>query len=194
MGGGKLVGIPGVGARVSAQAIRDHLANEPGGTNHPPFRGLSFLAGHRMRHGASSRRDCRDCRGGACGGHEGAYGRRAICQCAADAGVFAGGDDLEGRGRLPVVRRHQERLPDGRGGGVLRFRSRAPISSIAASAPDRRSPRGGCCRRSSRPIWRAGIGWTSRRAPMARPRGCRRGWRRFPACDWPGRPRPMRCS
>lgn len=42
MGGGKLVGIPGVGARVSAQAIRDHLANEPGGTNHPPFRGLSF--------------------------------------------------------------------------------------------------------------------------------------------------------
>ena len=42
MGGGKLVGIPGVGAKLSAEAITSHLANEPGGTNHPPFRGLSF--------------------------------------------------------------------------------------------------------------------------------------------------------
>ena len=42
MGGGKLVGIPGMGAKVSAAAIQQHLANEPGGTNHPPFRGLSF--------------------------------------------------------------------------------------------------------------------------------------------------------
>lgn len=40
--GCKLVGIPGVGAKISAEAIRAHLADEPGGTNHPPFRGLSL--------------------------------------------------------------------------------------------------------------------------------------------------------
>lgn len=42
MGGGKLVGIAGIGARLSAAAVTAHLANEPGGTNHPPFRGLTF--------------------------------------------------------------------------------------------------------------------------------------------------------
>jgi threonine aldolase len=42
MGGGKLVGIQGVGAKLSAAAIRAHLESEPGGTNHPPFRGLTF--------------------------------------------------------------------------------------------------------------------------------------------------------
>ena len=42
MSGGKLVGISGAGAKLSAAAISAHLADEPGGTNHPPFRGLSF--------------------------------------------------------------------------------------------------------------------------------------------------------
>lgn len=40
--GAKLVGIAGVGAKLSAAAIRAHLADEPGGTNHPPFRGVSL--------------------------------------------------------------------------------------------------------------------------------------------------------
>lgn len=42
MGGGKLVGIAGTGAKISAGAIQAHLDNEPGGTNHPPFRGITF--------------------------------------------------------------------------------------------------------------------------------------------------------
>lgn len=42
MGGGKLVGVEGHGAKLTAAMLKAHLANEPGGTNHPPFRGLSF--------------------------------------------------------------------------------------------------------------------------------------------------------
>lgn len=42
IGGGKLVGIQGVGGKISATAIRAHIENEPGGTNHPPFRGLTI--------------------------------------------------------------------------------------------------------------------------------------------------------
>ncbi|HRJ70457.1 MAG TPA: low specificity L-threonine aldolase [Beijerinckiaceae bacterium] len=42
MGGGKLVGIAGAGAKLTRKAILDHLAAEPGGTRHPPIRGLSI--------------------------------------------------------------------------------------------------------------------------------------------------------
>lgn len=42
MGGGKLIGIPGEGAKLKRKAILDHLANEPGGTRHPPLRGVSI--------------------------------------------------------------------------------------------------------------------------------------------------------
>ncbi|MCA0341660.1 MAG: low specificity L-threonine aldolase, partial [Proteobacteria bacterium] len=41
-GGAKLVGIAGMGAKLTAEGINAHLANEPGGTNHPPFRGVSL--------------------------------------------------------------------------------------------------------------------------------------------------------
>ena len=41
-GGCKLVGVPGVGAKLSAEAIRTCIANEPGGVNHPPLRSLSL--------------------------------------------------------------------------------------------------------------------------------------------------------
>jgi threonine aldolase len=40
--GAKLVGLAGVGAKLTPAAIASHLADEPGGTNHPPFRGLSL--------------------------------------------------------------------------------------------------------------------------------------------------------
>lgn len=42
MGGGKLVGIRGAAAKLTPQLVQDHLDNEPGGYNHPPFRGLSL--------------------------------------------------------------------------------------------------------------------------------------------------------
>lgn len=41
-GGAKLVGIAGAGGKLTADAVKAHLAGEPGGTNHPPFRGLSL--------------------------------------------------------------------------------------------------------------------------------------------------------
>lgn len=40
--GCKLVGVPGAGAKLTAAAIHHCVDNEPGGTNHPPLRGLSL--------------------------------------------------------------------------------------------------------------------------------------------------------
>lgn len=41
-GGSKIVGLPMPGGKLTPDAVRAHLDNEPGGTNHPPFRGLSI--------------------------------------------------------------------------------------------------------------------------------------------------------
>lgn len=41
-GGCKLFGVPGPGAKLGADAIDRFVENEPGGTNHPPLRGLSL--------------------------------------------------------------------------------------------------------------------------------------------------------
>jgi len=42
MGGGKLVGIAAPGGKLTAERLAAMLADEPGGTNHPPVRGLSL--------------------------------------------------------------------------------------------------------------------------------------------------------
>ncbi len=38
MGGAKLVGLPGIGGKITPAIIDEHIANEPGGTRRPPIR------------------------------------------------------------------------------------------------------------------------------------------------------------
>lgn len=45
MGGAKIVGLPGVGGKVTPEIIDAHFANEPGGTRRPPIKGLSIAQG-----------------------------------------------------------------------------------------------------------------------------------------------------
>lgn len=45
MGGAKLVGLSGVGGKITPEAIDTHIANEPGGTRRPPIKGLSIAQG-----------------------------------------------------------------------------------------------------------------------------------------------------
>jgi threonine aldolase len=45
MGGAKLVGLAGVGGKITPEAIHAHFAKEPGGTRRPPLKGLSIAQG-----------------------------------------------------------------------------------------------------------------------------------------------------
>jgi threonine aldolase len=45
MGGAKIVGLPGIGGKVTPEIIDAHIANEPGGTRRPPLNGLSIAQG-----------------------------------------------------------------------------------------------------------------------------------------------------
>ena len=45
MGGAKIVGLPGIGGKITPEAIDTHFANEPGGTRRPPIKGLSLAQG-----------------------------------------------------------------------------------------------------------------------------------------------------
>lgn len=45
MGGAKLVGLPGIGGKITPAIIDEHIANEPGGTRRPPIKALSIAQG-----------------------------------------------------------------------------------------------------------------------------------------------------
>lgn len=45
MGGAKLIGLPGVGGKITPETIHAHFAREPGGTRRPPIKGLSIAQG-----------------------------------------------------------------------------------------------------------------------------------------------------
>lgn len=45
MGGAKLAGLPGVGGKITPEALDAHFEAEPGGTRRPPIRGLSIAQG-----------------------------------------------------------------------------------------------------------------------------------------------------
>ena len=45
MGGAKLIGLPGVGGKITPQTLDAHFAAEPGGTRRPPIKGLSIAQG-----------------------------------------------------------------------------------------------------------------------------------------------------
>jgi threonine aldolase len=45
MGGAKIVGLPGIGGKITPEALDAHIANEPGGTRRPPLKGLSMAQG-----------------------------------------------------------------------------------------------------------------------------------------------------
>lgn len=45
MGGAKLIGLPGVGGKVTPEALDAHVAGEPGGVRRPPLKGLSIAQG-----------------------------------------------------------------------------------------------------------------------------------------------------
>ncbi|MBN8533972.1 MAG: low specificity L-threonine aldolase [Rhizobiales bacterium] len=45
MGGSKLVGLPGIGGKITPDILDAHVANEPGGVRRPPLKGLSIAQG-----------------------------------------------------------------------------------------------------------------------------------------------------
>jgi threonine aldolase len=45
MGGAKIIGLPGVGGKITPHALEAHFAAEPGGTRRPPLKGLSISQG-----------------------------------------------------------------------------------------------------------------------------------------------------
>ena len=45
MGGAKIAGLPGIGGKITPEALDAHFANEPGGTRRPPIKGLSMAQG-----------------------------------------------------------------------------------------------------------------------------------------------------
>ncbi|MFM8749336.1 threonine aldolase family protein [Rhabdaerophilum sp.] len=45
MGGAKLVGLPGIGGKVTPETLDAHVAAEPGGVRRPPLKGLSIAQG-----------------------------------------------------------------------------------------------------------------------------------------------------
>lgn len=45
MGGAKLVGLPGIGGKITPDILDAHVANEPGGVRRPPLKGLSIAQG-----------------------------------------------------------------------------------------------------------------------------------------------------
>lgn len=45
MGGAKLVGLPGIGGKITPDILDEHIANEPGGVRRPPLKGLSIAQG-----------------------------------------------------------------------------------------------------------------------------------------------------
>jgi threonine aldolase len=45
MGGAKLIGLPGIGGKITPEALDAHVASEPGGVRRPPLKGLSIAQG-----------------------------------------------------------------------------------------------------------------------------------------------------
>jgi threonine aldolase len=45
MGGAKIVGLPGIGGKITPEILDQHMANEPGGTRRPPIKALSIAQG-----------------------------------------------------------------------------------------------------------------------------------------------------
>lgn len=45
MGGAKLVGLPGIGGKITPEILEAHIASEPGGVRRPPLKGLSIAQG-----------------------------------------------------------------------------------------------------------------------------------------------------
>ena len=102
-------------------------------------------------------------------------------------GCTPGRADLEGRRRRAELRRHQERLPRGRGGDPVRPRPRLGVRAAPQARRASRSPSTATCRRRWRPIstddlWLelARAGQRPRRAAVARARGAARRAARAP--------------
>ena len=96
----------------------------------PAGRGQPHPA-HRARRRLPARRDRRARRGRQAARPRAPHGRRALCRRACRPRRFAGRPDLAGRRRRHVLRRHQERLPGGRGGRLLRSGARPNGFAIA---------------------------------------------------------------
>jgi threonine aldolase len=45
MSGAKIIGLPGIGGKITPETLDQHMANEPGGTRRPPIKGLSIAQG-----------------------------------------------------------------------------------------------------------------------------------------------------
>ena len=124
-GGLKLIGLQGEGAKISAATLRGALeGGQWGGPHHVIAERAVALAGDRMRHDLSRRRDEGACRHRAQARHDGAHGWRAARQCAGAHECLARGGHLEGRRRCALVRRHQGRRDGGGSGDLLRCEAR----------------------------------------------------------------------
>ena len=173
-GGLKLIGLRGEGLQAVARHDRagDRALFRPCSAS-GQCRGFVDHAGNRGRHDLPRRRDRGACRDRACARPCGAYGRRAVRQCAGAHECDAGRSHLEGRNRRALLRRHQGRRHGRGGGGVLRSRARGFIGGAAqarrASALEASFPRRAVRRLSGRRL-------LARRSP-ATPTRWRTGWR-----------------
>ena len=181
--GAKLVGIPGVGGKITPDGVARDARPLPARAGQDRRSRARCRCPRRAKRARStgptkSRRWPRSPASGA----RRAHGRRALRQCAGLGPRFAGRHDLARRRRRAVARRHQEWRARLRGGDLLRSRTSRELSPTSASAPGRRCRRAGSWARKWRPIWRTGFGSTWRERANAAARASR-GW----ACRRAGR-------
>ena len=194
-GGIKLIGLPGENTKLTPDTVATAIARYCGHVPHQVnAAALSITQATEGGTHLPRRRRSRRWRELAhAHGLAGAYGRRALRQCAGAHECVAGRGDLEGGRRRAVVRRHQGRRDGGGGGGVLRSAARGLHGASGASAP------GICFRstasspRSSKAISKTAIGSRSRAMPttwpICWPTACAR-----PAHRSCGRSRPISYS
>ena len=139
-GGLKLVGMPGVGCKVTPETLAEtRVALRGPRAASGRAGGVLVRAGERGRHDLPAGRDRGAGQDRARARHEGPHGRRALCQRAGADEREPGRDHLEVRRRCAVVRRHQ---------GRRAWRRRRWCSSTASSRrtwPSAASAPGICC-------------------------------------------------
>ncbi len=140
-GGAKLIGFPSADGKINPQQVAGAAALARGdGRASRQARGGQPDAVDGVGDCVRSRRGFCHRGGGQAAGTRHAHGWRAVCQCARALGLLTRGRHVEERHRRVVARRHQERRPVRRSGGVLRPGAGRRFRTAAASAPDTCGP------------------------------------------------------
>ena len=173
-GGLKLVGMPGIGCKVTPDTLAETVTQYEGHTPHQVVP-AAFSFAQASEAGTIYRPDeiAALAKLAHAPRHEGPHGRRALCQRDGADEREPGRGHLEGGRRCAVVRRHQGRRHGGGGGGVLRPRAcRQHGRTPQARRPSRVQaslPRAAVRRRFSRTTAGCGLRATPTRWPIGSP-------------------------